>query len=281
MAIENVEITAGSGTPIAADKIGDDYYQVVKLGLGADGALDGVVDAGSQLSAASIPVVLASDHADVKVTLDSEAVTANLGATDNAVLDDIASSLAQCLATNSENQFLVYPIIGTFANDLGKAEDAEHTSGDTGVFSLAVRTDTPAASSGSAGDYEALHTNKVGALWTTDAPATPYKNIDVDESEDAVSANPCVLRGFYAFNNAAAGTKRYLKLYNATVATVVVGTTAPTMTFELDGGQGLIWNTPLLFTTALTVAATTGVADNDSGAPSANDVVFNCGVVDL
>jgi hypothetical protein len=55
---------------------------------------------------------------------------------------------------------------GTSAAHLGKAEDAAHASGDTGVMSLAVRTDTAAASSGTTGDYEPFHTDSVGALWT-------------------------------------------------------------------------------------------------------------------
>lgn len=55
---------------------------------------------------------------------------------------------------------------GTSATHLGKAEDAAHASGDTGVMSLAVRTDTAAAASGTTGDYEPFHTDSVGALWS-------------------------------------------------------------------------------------------------------------------
>jgi hypothetical protein len=228
MAVETVAITAGSGTPICADKVNEtDYMQVVKLGLGADGALDNVVDAGSQVSSASIPVVLASDHADVKVTLDSEAVTANLGATDNAVLDAIATYT-----------------------------QAIYNSTDSGGPSTTIYV-TP-----------------------TESTSNPYKNIDVDESEDAVSASQCIVKGFTAYN-LHASDKRYLKLYNAGTGDVTVGTTVPTMTFPLAAGQGMTWSTPLLFATALTVAATTGVADNDSGAPGANEVVFNCGYIAL
>lgn len=35
--------------------------------------------------------------------------------------------------------------------------------------------------------------------------------------------------------------------------------------------------TGIAFSTAITVAATTGVADNDTGAPGANEVVLNLG----
>lgn len=50
---------------------------------------------------------------------------------------------------------------------LGKAEDAAHVSGDTGVMGLAVRRDTAAASSGTTGDYEPLQTDAVGRLRVT------------------------------------------------------------------------------------------------------------------
>lgn len=55
---------------------------------------------------------------------------------------------------------------GTSAAHLGKAEDAAHSSGDTGVMSLGVRSDTAAAASGTTGDYEPFHTDSVGAMWT-------------------------------------------------------------------------------------------------------------------
>jgi len=55
-------------------------------------------------------------------------------------------------------------IPGTGATNLGKAEDAAHTSGDTGVMALAVRRDTAAASSGTTGDYEPLQTDSTGRL---------------------------------------------------------------------------------------------------------------------
>lgn len=53
------------------------------------------------------------------------------------------------------------------AGGVGKAEDAAHVSGDTGVMGLAVRRDTAAASSGTTGDYEPLQTDALGRLRVT------------------------------------------------------------------------------------------------------------------
>ena len=55
-------------------------------------------------------------------------------------------------------------IPGTGATNLGKAEDASHTSGDVGVMSLAVRQDSLLAFGGD-GDYAPLQVNGSGALY--------------------------------------------------------------------------------------------------------------------
>ena len=57
---------------------------------------------------------------------------------------------------------------GTGATNLGKAEDAAHSSGDTGVMALVVRNDVLDALAGSDGDYSALQVNKTGALNVTE-----------------------------------------------------------------------------------------------------------------
>ena len=49
-----------------------------------------------------------------------------------------------------------------------KAEDAAHSSGDTGIMSLAVRNDDVTALSGADGDYSPLQVNAAGSLYTKD-----------------------------------------------------------------------------------------------------------------
>ena len=56
-------------------------------------------------------------------------------------------------------------IPGTGATNLGKAEDAAHTSADTGVAALAVRRDTPVVGSGTDGDYSTLNVDADGRLY--------------------------------------------------------------------------------------------------------------------
>ena len=57
---------------------------------------------------------------------------------------------------------------GTGATNLGKAEDAVHSDGDTGVMALAVRNDDVAAIGAADGDYAPLQVNAAGSLYTKD-----------------------------------------------------------------------------------------------------------------
>ena len=112
---------------------------------------------------------------------------------------------------------------------------------------------------------------------------TPYKNIDVDESEDQIKATAGKLGWIHVMNMSA--SVRYLKLYNATAASVTVGTTVPDHTFPIPtfastNGAGFVisfGDAGQQFSTAITVAATTGLADNDTGAPGADEVIINLG----
>jgi hypothetical protein len=62
---------------------------------------------------------------------------------------------------------------GTGAANLGKAEDAAHASGDTGVFSLGVRNDGAGTTLTSAnGDYSPLATSGQGDLHVVQKAAT-------------------------------------------------------------------------------------------------------------
>lgn len=106
-----------------------------------------------------------------------------------------------------------------------------------------------------------------------------FRSIDLDETEEEVKASAGTVYGIW-FSNLATST-RFLKFYNATAASVTVGTTTPALTLALPGNatddvSGVIALAQgVKFSTAITVAATTGVADADTGAPGANEVLVN------
>ena len=104
-----------------------------------------------------------------------------------------------------------------------------------------------------------------------------FRSIDVDETEEQVKAGAGVIFWARLHNNATAD--RFLKVYDGLVADVVVGTTTPKLTIPMEAGSGEVWQPPrgLRFATGIVVAATTGIADNDTGAPGANEVIVNLG----
>jgi hypothetical protein len=102
-----------------------------------------------------------------------------------------------------------------------------------------------------------------------------FRSIDLDESEEEVKATAGQVFGWYIQNKNAATL--FVKFYNATAANVTVGTTTPVMTLPIPTGSAanVMSDIGIAFSTAITVAATTGVADADTGAPAANDCIVN------
>lgn len=118
-------------------------------------------------------------------------------------------------------------------------------------------------------------TGVIGLLPKTSGGLTTFRSIDVDETEEEIKATAGQLFGWFIYNNAA--TTIYVKFYNATAANVTVGTTTPVITVPIPAGAGanVEYTNGVAFSTAITIAATTGVADNNTGAPAANDIVAN------
>lgn len=102
-----------------------------------------------------------------------------------------------------------------------------------------------------------------------------FRSIDLDETEEDVKASAGLVYGYYLWNGAT--STRFVKFYNAAAASVTVGTTTPVLTIPVPAlsAANVAFTLGIKFSTAICVAATTGVADADTGAPAANDVVAN------
>jgi hypothetical protein len=108
---------------------------------------------------------------------------------------------------------------GVGATNLGKAEDAVHGSGDTGVMSLAVRNDTLAALAGTDGDYAPFQVDADGALYVAIAsgaggteysedaatPATIVGTATMMERDDALTAVTPIEGDWISFRGTAEG----------------------------------------------------------------------------
>ena len=104
--------------------------------------------------------VTAANQAEVAVTAALPAGTNNIGDVDVVSLPSIPAG-ANTIGSIASITTSVTP--GTGAANLGKAEDAVHTTGDVGVMGLAVRNDALTALAGD-GDYIPLMVDSAGSL---------------------------------------------------------------------------------------------------------------------
>ena len=193
-------------------------------------------------------------------------------------------------------------LVSASASSIAKAEDVASANADVGVPAMAVRKATPANTSGTDGDYEMLQMS-AGRLWgsvvvDTALPAgtNTVGNVGLVASTSGgltftktislASTNSTNVKGsagqvcfIYASNiNAAV---RYLKLYNKATAPTV-GTDVPVATLAIPGtttGGILNITVPLglVFSTGIGFSLNTGVADADTGAVAANELVVHIG----
>lgn len=236
----------------------------------------------------------------------------NLGATDNAVLDQIevntsygdsvgagteVAALRVTIANNSTGLLSIDDNGGSLTIDnadlgtIAGAVSGTEMQCDI-VASLPAGTNaigTLAANSGvDIGDVDVTSisagTNLVGDVGIsgarTSGGTTLYRNVDVDETEDAIKATAGQLYWIQCTNLDA--TPIFLQIYNATVASVTVGTTTADLTFCVPSqgdanGAGFVLAIPngIAFSTAITIAATTTIGG--STGPAANEVILNAG----
>lgn len=175
-------------------------------------------------------------------------------------------------------------IPGTAATNLGKAEDAAHASGDTGVMVLGVRKDTAAQLAGADSDYTPAIYDASGRLWVNADRAIiqagssggydSYRNLNLGTTGQVVKSSAGSFYFIDIFN--AAGAVRYVKVYDK--ATAATDADTPKMTIPVGAGLSRTIEIPAAgaaFSAGIGLRATTGLADNDTGAPSANDVIVN------
>lgn len=276
-----------------------------------------VGDAAHDAAAAGNPLLMgayASAAAPTDVSADADAVRlwalrngslvvniaaagALIGATSNALDVNIKSSATLTVGSHAVTNAgtFVVQIDGNaltalqLIDDPVVADDAAFTAASTKVMMAGFVADEASTDPVNEDDGGAARMTLDRKLITTPyvhAAAgghTPYKNLDCDETEDAIKASAGKLFWIHCIN--LSNAKRYLKIYNDTTANVSVGTTVPDLTFPIPtmadtNGAGFtihFGDAGCQFSAAITVAATTGFADNDTGAPGANEVIFNAG----
>lgn len=308
---DNVEANAGSGGAIfATDDDGTAHHPYVKLEWGADNTQTPVAS-----GASAIPIQDGGNSITVDgtvavsgtVTVDgsgvtqpvSGTVTANLSATDNAVLDSIETNTAAS-ATAANQSTIIGHVDGI--EGLLTTMDADTSSLAGAVSGTEMQVDVVAAlpagtnaigklaanSGVDIGDVDVTSisagTNLIGDVGLsgarTSGGTTFFHSDDLDETEEQVKGSAGQLYWIHAMN--LSNAVKYLQVFNATAASVTVGTTAPDMVFPLPtqgdtNGAGFVLSVPngIAFGTAITMAATT-TATGSTGAGT-NEVFVNVG----
>src|SRR5256885_16644193 len=100
-----------------------------------------------------------------------------------------------------------------------------------------------------------------------------YRTLDGQPTGVNVKASAGQVGGWFLSNNAS--SVRYVKLYDKATAPTSADTPKLTLLLPANSAANVLAVAGVDFTSGLGVRVTTGVAANDTGAPTANDVVVN------
>ena len=156
---------------------------------------------------ASIPVTDNGGSLTVDGTVAVSSITSALPAGTNAI-----GKLSANSGVDIGDVDVLSIVPGTGATNLGKAEDAAHTSGDVGVMALGVRNDNAATSrSGANADYTPLAVNAAGEVFVVQRSGATLAN----GAGTVTTSTAQVL--------AASTTRRSVLITNLGTATIWVG----------------------------------------------------------
>ena len=286
---DNLELNAGSGgATIATDDDTIAHHQYVKMEWGGDGTFTKV-----STGAGAVPI---QDGGNT-ITVDNGGTFA-VQAAQSGTWTVQPGNTANTTAWKVDGSAVTQPVSGTVAVT-GVATSAKQDTAQTSFDAIKTAVEiidnaisgsemqvdvltmpTTAVSQSGTWTVQPGNTANSTAWLVTNTPPTSggysiFRSIDLDESEEEVKATAGQVFGWYIYN--AAASARYLKFYNATAANTTVGTTAPVLTIPVAAGAAanVEFSNGIAFGTAISAAVTTGLADNDTGAPAANDFIIN------
>jgi hypothetical protein len=247
---DNVAITPGSGATIAADDISGVLVQRVKIQTGADGSATDV--------STSNPVPVSDAGGTISVDDGAGSLTV-----------DGSVSLAAAVPAGSNE------IGGVNQTKVaGTAVDVNSGNKSAGTQRIVIATDQPQLTNALKVDGSAVTQPVAVAAQASGGWSVSRLLAAGSTNATSVKASAGQVGGWYLFN--AATSTRYLKLYNKASAPTV-GTDTPFMTIPVPAGAAanVELTAGIAMGTGIAFALTTGVADSDTGAVTANDVVVN------
>lgn len=131
-------------------------------------------------------------------------------------------------------------VAGSISLDGQYSEDSVHTSGNIGIYNLAVRSDVPAIGSSASGDYASQTVDAYNRLWVNDAP-----NISMTVAAATVTTTSALLIASLA------GRKK-LMIQNLGTKEIYIGPSGVTTSsgvriaggagYEIEAGPNLVWH---------------------------------------
>ena len=130
--------------------------------------------------------------------------------------------------TTSVSSITTSIVPGTAATNLGKAEDAAHASGDTGVFMLGVRYETQGTAPNAANDYSLIQVDDLGKLVCMPY-GPPVNQVQGVTAAITNTADTAVIA------SGGAGVRNYV------TGVTLVNSSATATVVELKDGSTVIW----------------------------------------
>lgn len=260
--IDSVNLTAGVWEVVAFE-IGDASF-AGQGGVGIDWSAITYVAAGFKFDA--IDDALANSYIDEISFHTNQHVNASLNA---EITSDISSANVNINKVGNK-------VVNTQAGNISTGTQRVTIATDD-VNLAAVKTAVEGA--------QPVGANLIGDVGIsgarTSGGTTIFRSIDLDEGTlEVVKGSAGQIYWMHVMNLSAALI--FVKIYNATSGTYGTGT--PVLTFPVatqgdTNGAGFMLSVPngIAFGTGISIGAGTGVADNDTGAPGANEVVVNIG----
>ena len=131
-------------------------------------------------------------------------------------------------------------VAGSISLDGQYSEDSVHTSGNIGIYNLAVRSDVPAIGSSASGDYASQTVDAYNRLWVNDVP-----NISMTAAAATVTTTSALLIASLA------GRKK-LMIQNIGTKEIYIGPSGVTTSsgvriaggagYEIEAGPDLVWH---------------------------------------
>jgi len=215
----------GSGTLLTPLVDSDGHTQIDVLALPA-------ANLGMRAMAASLSVVPANDITDGTYIGDikfGEAMPAGTALIGKVGIDQTTPGTTNAVVVTS-----IVP--GIAATNLGKAEDAQHTSGDVGVQVLAVRNDTLAALATTDGDYAPLQVDAAGAVFANALAAQQF-SYGYDGATQATLKRANIIASSSGTNELVAAVEGK-KIRVVSIAVIATSATAVSLYFN-DGTASL------------------------------------------